>query len=77
MPGGQGALGEPQAATDPVLGLRGQDAEVTLQATEFEDQLQAPAVRRDSITIAPTTSEGVRSGHTRYALEPDNNLAGQ
>jgi len=70
-------LGESQAATDPVYGLGGQDAEATLQATESEDRLQAPAVRRDSITIAPTASDEVRSGHTRYALEPDNNLAGQ
>jgi hypothetical protein len=77
MTGGQGALGESQAATDPVYGLRGQDAEATLQSTESEDRLQAPTVRRDSITIAPTASDEVRSGHTRYALEPDNNLAGQ
>ncbi|MFN9905410.1 MAG: hypothetical protein ACK56F_04700, partial [bacterium] len=76
MPGGQGALGESQAATDPVLGPRLLDAEATLQATEFEDRLQAPAGRRDSITIAPATSEGVRSGHNRYAPEPDN-LTGQ
>ena len=61
-----------QAATDPVLGPRRLDAEATLQATEFEDRLQAPAGRRDSITIAPATSEGVRSGHNRYAPEPDN-----
>ena len=77
VPGGQGALGVPQAATDPVLGPRRRDAEATLQATEFEDRLQAPAVRRDSITIAPATSVGVRRGHNRSAPEPDNNLAGQ
>ena len=77
MPGGRGALGEPQAAMDPVLGLRCQDEEVTLQATAFENRLQAPAGRRDSITIAPATSDGVRSGHNRYAPEPDNNLTGQ
>ena len=77
VPGGQGALGVPQAATDPVLGPRRRDAEATLQATEFEDRPQAPAVRRDSITIAPATSVGVRRGHNRSAPEPDNNLAGQ
>jgi hypothetical protein len=70
-------LGESQAATDPVLGPKHLDAEAKLQATKFEDRLQASAVRRDSITIAPATSEGIRSGHNRYAPEPDNNFVGQ
>jgi hypothetical protein len=75
--GGQGALGEAQSATDPARVLRGQDAEATLQATESEDRLQAPADSRGPITTTPTASDEVRSGHTRDTLDPDNKSAGQ